>query len=40
MTIAQFNALSTDVPAIESTNMAVAGNPNNANDANSLKNEI
>ncbi|WP_318478426.1 flagellar hook assembly protein FlgD [Photobacterium leiognathi] len=40
MTIAQFNALSTDVPAIESTNMAVAGNPNNANDANSLKNEF
>ncbi|PSV30758.1 flagellar hook assembly protein FlgD [Photobacterium sp. GB-72] len=40
MTIAQFNALSTDVPAIESTNMAVASNPNNANDANSLKNEF
>ncbi|EAR57300.1 flagellar basal body rod modification protein [Photobacterium sp. SKA34] len=40
MTIAQFNALSTDVPAIESTNMSVAGNPNNANDANSLKNEF
>ncbi|KJF92833.1 flagellar hook assembly protein FlgD [Photobacterium angustum] len=40
MTIAQFNTLSTDVPAIESTNMAVAGNPNNANDANSLKNEF
>ncbi|WP_318482232.1 flagellar hook assembly protein FlgD [Photobacterium leiognathi] len=40
MTIAQFSALSTDVPAIESSTSAVAGNPNSANDANGLKNEF
>ncbi|WP_318499508.1 flagellar hook assembly protein FlgD [Photobacterium leiognathi] len=40
MTIAQFNALSTDVPAIESSTSAVAGNPNSTNDANGLKNEF
>ncbi|WP_305812068.1 flagellar hook assembly protein FlgD [Photobacterium leiognathi] len=40
MTIAQFSALSADVPAIESSTSAVAGNPNSANDANGLKNEF
>ncbi|WP_318461327.1 flagellar hook assembly protein FlgD [Photobacterium leiognathi] len=40
MTIAQFSALSTDVPAIESSTSAVADNPNSANDANGLKNEF
>ncbi|WP_318402221.1 flagellar hook assembly protein FlgD [Photobacterium leiognathi] len=40
MTIAQFSALSTDVPAIESSTSTVAGNPNSANDANGLKNEF
>ncbi|WP_422767654.1 flagellar hook assembly protein FlgD [Photobacterium leiognathi subsp. mandapamensis] len=40
MAIAQFSALSTDVPAIESSTSAVAGNPNSANDANGLKNEF